>query len=189
VVLIFILFGLIDLGRVFYFDVGLTGATREGARQASWFDPSNTTNPNPFLYDGAIKSSVDAILAHSSLPASTLGNASGTTCPAPADSNSAYNAPYPDSIYPSDVNQPLLFICYTNTPGLDLTSAPTDNSYKGRDVNVILLMSFGFSICASAPSIRGVNARSRSSSSRSWRRCCSCFFSEWSTSGGSSIST
>jgi Flp pilus assembly protein TadG len=145
VVLIFILFGLIDLGRVFYFDVGLTGATREGARQASWFDPSNTTNPNPFLYDGAIKGSVDAILGHSGLPASTLGNASGTTCPAPADGNSAYNAPYPASIYPSGTNQPLLFICYANTPGIDLTSAPTDNSYKGRDVNVILLMSFGFS--------------------------------------------
>jgi hypothetical protein len=153
VVLIFILFGLIDLGRVFYFDVGLTGATREGARLASWFDPSNPTNlvcgtspsPNPDLCDAAIKSSVDAILAHSGLPASTLGNSNGTTCPAPADSNSAYNAPYPDSIYPSPVNQPLLFICYANTPGLDLTSAPTDNSYRGRDVNVILLMSFGFS--------------------------------------------
>jgi hypothetical protein len=48
-------------------------------------------------------------------------------------------------MYPSGTNQPLLFICYANTPGIDLTSAPTDNSYKGRDVNVILLMSFGFS--------------------------------------------
>ena len=144
VVLIFILFGLIDLGRIFYFDVGLTGAAREGARQASWFDPSNSTNPNPSLYDGAIKSSVDAILTHSGLPASTLGNSSGTTCPAPTDGNSAHNAPYLDSIYPSGLNQPLLFICYANTPGLDLTSAPRDNSYKGTDVNVILLMSFGF---------------------------------------------
>jgi hypothetical protein len=27
---------------------------------------------------------------------------------------------------------------------MDLTSAPSDNSYKGNDVNVILVMSFGF---------------------------------------------
>ena len=33
---------------------------------------------------------------------------------------------------------------YDGTPGLDLTSAPADNSLKGRDVNVILVMSFGF---------------------------------------------
>ena len=48
-VLILLLFGLIDLGRVFYFDVGLQGAVREGARHATWFDPQ--TGTNPFLYD------------------------------------------------------------------------------------------------------------------------------------------
>jgi Flp pilus assembly protein TadG len=62
-VLVLLLFGLIDLGRVFYFDVGLQGAVREGARQASWFDPE--TGTNPYLYDSAIKSSVDAILTKS----------------------------------------------------------------------------------------------------------------------------
>src|SRR5207247_3028184 len=40
VVLIFILFGLIDLGRAFYFGVGLQGAAREGARAGTWFDAS-----------------------------------------------------------------------------------------------------------------------------------------------------
>lgn len=144
-ILVLLMFGLIDLGRVFYFDVGLTGATREGARQGSWFDPTNTSNPNPFLYDGAIKSSVDAILQKSGLPSgSVLGNVSGTTCPTTADGNVNYNPPYLASIYPTTLNQPLLFICYANTPGLDITSAPTDNSYKGTDVNVILLMSYGF---------------------------------------------
>src|SRR2546421_12832566 len=39
IVLVLLLFGLVDLGRVFYFDVGLTGATREAARHASWFVP------------------------------------------------------------------------------------------------------------------------------------------------------
>ena len=143
VVLIFILFGLIDLGRVFYYDVGLMGATREGARQASWFDPSNTTNPNPYLYDSAIKTSVDRVLEKSGLPDSVLENP-GTTCPTPTDGNSAFNPPYADTAYPTALNQPVLFVCYAGTPGLDLSAAPSDNSYKATDVNVILLMSFGF---------------------------------------------
>ncbi len=136
-----LLFGLIDLGRVFYFDVGLQGAVREGARQASWFDPDTNTNPN--LSDDAIKSSVDAILTKSGLPVSVLQNP-GATCPSPTDGNAAFNPPYADSAYPADVNAPALYICYGNTPGLDLASAPTDNSFKGTDVNVILVMSFGF---------------------------------------------
>jgi hypothetical protein len=141
VVLVIVLFGLIDLGRVFYFDVGLMGATREGARNGTWFDPSAGTNP--YLYDGSIKASVDRILEKSSLPDSILQNPD-TTCPTPTDGNIAFNPPYADSTFPTSVDQPLLFICYANTPGLDLASAPSDNSYKGADVNVILVMSFGF---------------------------------------------
>ena len=141
IVLILLLFGLIDLGRVFYFDVALTGAVREGAREASWFDQSSGTNPH--LYDSAIKSSVDAILTHSGLPASQLQNPT-PTCPTTQDGNAAYNPPYTPDTYPAGLNQPLLFICYGNTPGLDLTSAPLDNGYKGTDVNVVLVMSFGF---------------------------------------------
>ena len=143
IVLVLLLFGLLDLGRVFYFDVGLAGAAREGARQASWFDPSNTAHPNPFLYDAAIKSDVDAVLKHSGLPASTLGNP-GTTCPGPTDGNTEYNPPYAAATYPAGTNQPVLYICYSNIPGLDLTAPPNDNSYRGTDVNVILVMNFGF---------------------------------------------
>lgn len=139
-VLMLILFGLIDLGRVFYYDVALQGASREGARQASWFDPATSTNPQ--LYDGAIKGAVDAILAHSGLPASTLGNPS-TTCPTTADGNVAYDPPYVASVYPAAFDQPVLYICYADTPGLDLSAAPSDNSYKASDVNVILVMNFG----------------------------------------------
>jgi len=140
-VLVLLLFGLIDLGRVFYYDVGLQGAVREGARQASWFDPSTGTNPT--LYDAAIKSSVDAILTKSGLPTSVLQNSSAT-CPTTADGNTSFNPPYADGAFPANANQPSLYICYDNTPGLDLTAAPTDNSLKGADVNVILVMSFGF---------------------------------------------
>jgi Flp pilus assembly protein TadG len=143
VVLLLLALGLTDLGRVFYFDIGLTGATREGARQASWFDPK--TGTNPYLYDNAIKTAVDGMLTNSGLPASALQNPSGTTCPTTSDGNSQYNPPYTDSAYTAGgINQPLLYICYNNTPGLDLATAPTDNSLKGQDVNVILLMSFGF---------------------------------------------
>jgi Flp pilus assembly protein TadG len=144
VLLLFILLGLIDLGRAFYFSVGLQSASREGARQASWFDPGTGTNPN--LYDAAIQSAVDAVLADSGLPPSQLQNsATGTTCPSTADGNAAYNPPYTAAAYAAtSVNQPLLYICYANTPGLDFSTAPNDNSLKGQDVNVILVMNFGF---------------------------------------------
>src|SRR5438132_5505534 len=165
------LFGLVDLGRVFYFDVGLTGATREAARHASWFVPppsgSGAPGANPSLYDTdgwsqdpcpyepggnptgdpnpnpGIKQSVDCNLNKYHLPSSILQNPI-TTYPAPTDGNTTYNQPYLDSTYPGAANQPLLYICYANTPGLDLATAPTDNSYKGLDVNVILVMNYGF---------------------------------------------
>src|SRR3989454_1752364 len=171
IVLVLLLFGLIDLGRVFYFASGLTGATGEGRRPASWFvpppsgsaspvtnrslydtdgwaqdpcpyepggNPTGDTNPNP-----GIKRSVDCNLNKYHLPSSILQNPT-TTCPAPTDGNTFYNPPYLDSTYPGAVNQPLLYICYANTPGLDLATAPTDNYYKGLDVNVILVMNYGF---------------------------------------------
>src|SRR5258708_7241256 len=68
IVLLVLLLGLIDLGRVFYFAVGFRGAPREGARQGSWFDPA--TGSNPALSDSAIKGSVDAILRKSGLSTS-----------------------------------------------------------------------------------------------------------------------
>jgi Flp pilus assembly protein TadG len=141
-VLVLILLGLLDLGRAFYFDVGLFGATREGARQAIWFDASSGINTT--LDDADIKSAVDLTLKHSSLPASVLQNPA-TTCPATADLNANYNPPYVDSAYsPSTPGVPILYICYGNQPGLDFQTAPLDNSYRGMDVNVIVLMNFGF---------------------------------------------
>lgn len=140
-VLVLLLFGLVDLGRVFYYDVGLQGAAREGARSASWFNQNTGTNPG--LDDTDILAAVNAILSKDGLPPAVLQNP-GTTCPAPTDGNTIYNPPYADSTYPTSLNAPSLYICYANTPGLDLTSAPTDNSMKGDDVNVILVMSFGF---------------------------------------------
>jgi hypothetical protein len=155
-VLVLLLFGLIDLGRVFYFDVGLQGAVREGARHATWFD--SATGTNPFLYDTdgwngqpcsdpnphpGIKESVDCNLSKAGLPVSVLQNP-GATCPTVTDGNTAFNPPYDNSAYPAALNAPSLYICYAQTPGLDIATAPTDNSLKDTDVNVILVMSFGF---------------------------------------------
>jgi hypothetical protein len=56
-----------------------------------------------------------------------------------------YNPPYTAAAYATtSLNQPLLYICYASTPGLDFSTAPNDNSMKGQDVNVILVMNFGF---------------------------------------------
>ena len=139
-VLILILVGLLDLGRSFYFGVALRGATREGARVASWFDASNDNNPT--LDDADIKAAVDGILAKSGLPASVLANP-GTTCPSPVDGNSLSNPPYADATFGGGArNAPVLYICYANAPGTDMTVPPGDNSHAGQDVNVVLAMRF-----------------------------------------------
>ena len=140
VLLLFILLGLIDFSRVFYFDTGLHGAAREGARHGAWFD--EPTRHNPYLYDSEIKTAVDQTLAGISgvAPSVLAGN-----CPETADGNPYHNPPFVSSAYPAVgvYNQPNLFICYDNDPDLDLATAPTDNSRKLQDLNVILLMNYG----------------------------------------------
>ena len=142
VVLILLVLGLIDFGRAFYFGIGLTSAAREGARQASWFD--DATGTNPYLYDQAIKDVVDRNLKNSGLQASVLGNATGTSCPSTSDGNSLHNPPYAGSAYSMNPGSPILYICYADDPGLDLTAPPIDNRYRGSDVTVIVVMDFGF---------------------------------------------
>jgi hypothetical protein len=160
VVLILILFGLIDLGRAMYFGVGLRSAAREGARQGTWFDWDNVNSVGVLshLYDtdgcsgscdpckdatGGIKEAVDCSLKQSNLPTSVLQNPT-TTCPSTSDGNGNHNPPYVSSAYSASAGRPLLYICYENTPGLDITAPPTDTSMKGKDVNVIVLMNFQF---------------------------------------------
>lgn len=157
-VLILLLVGLFDVGRSFYFDVALHGATREAARQAAWFDGDAGTNPTLFDTDAAwsgdpcqdptpgIKQVVDCSLGKAFLPASVLRNP-GTTCPTTADGNADFNPPFVESAYAGvPVNTPVLYVCYAGTPGADQATAPTDGSYwdhGAKDVNVILLMRFG----------------------------------------------
>jgi len=144
IVLLLILLGLIDFSRVFYFDTGLHGAAREGARHGSWFD--TPTRNNKYLDMADIKLAVDQSLAGVSgvSPSVYAG-----TCPGTTDPN--YNPPY-TSGYPAAgvINQPNLWICLNDNPALDISGGgfppgPGTGSatYRLMDLNVILLMNYG----------------------------------------------
>lgn len=138
VVLVLLVGGIVDIGRSMYVTETLSNAAREGARHGAWFDAPSQANP--YLDNSDIKAAVDAELAAGSLPASILKNP-GTTCPSPTDGNSFHNPPYVSSAYPSTANQPWLYICYNNSPGLDYTTPAT--TMGQLDLNVILLYSYG----------------------------------------------
>ncbi|HVS49911.1 MAG TPA: TadE/TadG family type IV pilus assembly protein [Candidatus Dormibacteraeota bacterium] len=138
VVLLLLVGGLVDIGRAIYTSEALSNAAREGARHGVYFDAARQTHPG--LYDAEIKVAVDAELATISIPGSVLKNP-GTTCPAPTDGNAFHNPPYANSAYPPTANQPWLYICYNNTPGLDFTSAATNQGQL--DLNVIVLYAYG----------------------------------------------
>jgi Flp pilus assembly protein TadG len=138
VVLLLLVGGLVDIGRSIYITEALSNAAREGARHGAFFDAPNLSHP--YLYDASIKAAVDAELAAISLPASVLKNP-GNTCPNVTDGNAFHNPPFVSTAYPATANQPWLYICYNNTPGLDFTSAATNQA--GLDVNVIVLYTYG----------------------------------------------
>src|SRR5438093_709077 len=138
VVLLLLVGGLVDIGRSIYVSEALSNAAREGARHGAWFDAPHVSHP--FLDDAQIKASVDAELAAISVPASILKNP-GTTCPNVTDGNSVHNPPYVSAAYPATANQPWLYICYNNTPGLDFTSPATNQAQL--DLNVIVLYTYG----------------------------------------------
>jgi Flp pilus assembly protein TadG len=137
VVLLLLVGGLVDIGRAIFVTEALSNAAREGARHAVWFDAP--TVAHPYLYDSQIQTTVNTELATISLPASVLKN-STTTCPATSDGNAYHNPPYASSAYPPAANQTWLYICYNNTPGVDFTSPPANESQQ--DVNVIVLYSY-----------------------------------------------
>ena len=138
VVLLLLVGGLVDIGRSIYVSGTLSNAAREGARHGAWFDAG--TQSHPYLDDTDIKSAVDGELAAIGLPASVLKNP-GTTCPNPTDGNGVHNPPFASSAYPATANQPWLYICYNNTPGLDFTSPATTQAQL--DLNVIVVYTYG----------------------------------------------
>jgi len=138
VVLLLLVGGLVDIGRAIFISEALSNATREGARHGAWFDAPRQSHP--YLEDAQIKAAVDAELSTISIPASVLKNP-GTTCPSPSDGNAFHNPPYVNSAYPAVANQPWLYICYNNTPGLDFASPATNQGQL--DLNVIVLYAYG----------------------------------------------
>ena len=138
VVLLLLVGGLVDIGRSIYTTEALSNAAREGARHGAFFDAPNLSHP--YLYDASIKAAVDTELAAISLPASVLKNP-GNTCPNVTDGNAYHNPPYVSSAYPATANQPWLYICYNNTPGLDFSSPATNQAQL--DLNVIVLYTYG----------------------------------------------
>ncbi len=138
VILLLLVGGLVDIGRSIYVSEALSNAAREGARHGAWFQAPSQSHP--YLYDDEIKVEVDAELATISLPASVLKNP-GTTCPTTSDGNTVHNPPFVSSAYPATANQPWLYICYNNTPGLDFASPATNQGQL--DLNVIVLFTYG----------------------------------------------
>lgn len=149
IVLLLLVTGLLDLSRVFYFDVSLQSTTREAARHAAWYDTASRRNI--YLDDTEIVNSVNTSLGGAGLSVTGNSGSGLATCLAGAPNN---NPPYNDfsgaapNPYPASttVNQPVLFICYTKPDGTQLTSlaaAPTDNSWRLGDINVVLLMNYG----------------------------------------------
>jgi hypothetical protein len=139
VVIILLMGGLFDIGRAYYWSIDLHNAAREGARHAAWFD--ETRRLNPYLDQADLKSAVDDVLAGDLIPVSQLQPG----CPPTADGNIQGNPPLLSSAYPTQINQPWLYICYRQgSSTLPQTTPPADPSgYWLQDLSVIVLVSYG----------------------------------------------
>ena len=153
IVLLLIVAGLIDLSRVFYFNVDLLGSAREGARHGVWYDVPTRTNP--YLTDSIILQAVSQNLSGAGLPGVTTNGSVTTGCPIPTDGNTYGNPPYSSALYPTTVNQPVAYLCYSppnpanagctiGTSQIASRTSPTiDNCWRLGDLHVIVLMSYG----------------------------------------------
>jgi Flp pilus assembly protein TadG len=149
VFLLLVLAGVLDMSRLYFDRINLLGSAREGARHAAWFDTPNRRNP--YLDDADIIAAVNTNLGGAGLPSVTSNRSAPLgACPTPSDGNAYANPPFDLTYYPTAINQPYLYICYTppSNPGCtlpsgpqpSLASAPADNCWRLGDVNVVLLM-------------------------------------------------
>jgi len=143
IVLMLLLSGLLDFGRVFFYDVGIHGAAYAGARHGVWFDTGS--HQNRYLDDADITLAVNR-----GLTGAGLASVSGPqgTCPVGLD-NSVNDPPYASNVYPTGLNAAYLYICYTRPGGgspigtLTTAPGPFDTSWRLGDVNVIVLLNYG----------------------------------------------
>jgi TadE-like protein len=143
IVLMLLLSGLLDFGRVFFFDVAIHGSAYAGARHAIWFDTGS--HQNRYLDDADITLAVNRGLTGAGM---APVNGPQGTCPAGLD-NSVSDPPYAASLYPTGLNAAYLYICYTRPGGgspigtLTTAPGPFDTSWRLGDVNVIVLLNYG----------------------------------------------
>lgn len=142
-VLMLLLGGLLDFGRVFFYAVGIQGAAQAAARHAAWFE--NGSQQNRYLDDADVVAAVNQGLAGAGL--ASISAPQGT-CPAGLG-NTINDPPFASSAYPTGNNAVYLYICYRKagsaTPVGTLSPAPKpfDSSWRQGDVNVILLLNYG----------------------------------------------
>ncbi|HYM51085.1 MAG TPA: TadE/TadG family type IV pilus assembly protein [Candidatus Limnocylindrales bacterium] len=102
--LMLLVLGSADLGRLFYYAVEVTNAAREGARQGVAFDPALASNPNDTYAQ---------VLSVVRSEASDLQAAGALSTPTASPSHCLPGAaPYGDIYYPSTPNTGWVYICF-----------------------------------------------------------------------------
>ena len=107
--LMLLVLGSADLGRLFFAAVEITNAAREGARQGVIYDPSLPGNPN----DG-----YPQVLAVVQSEATDLQAAGALQSPIASPSHCLPSSPpYADSYYPSTPNSGWVYVCFDGSDG------------------------------------------------------------------------
>jgi Flp pilus assembly protein TadG len=114
--------GSADLGRVFYYSIEITNASREGARTGSAYDP---VSANASATQAAVVAAVKKEASDLSL--------SQPTGLAPANCQSG--PPYADAYYPTQANSGYIFVCFAENDSATSGSA-------GQTVRVTILYNF-----------------------------------------------
>jgi Flp pilus assembly protein TadG len=118
--------GSADLGRVFYYSIEITNASREGARTGSAYDPFN----------GNASATQAAVVAAVKKEAADLNLTQPTGL---APSNCQSGPPYADAYYPSLANSGYIFVCFS-VSGAENDSATSGTA--GQTVRVTILYTF-----------------------------------------------
>ncbi len=115
-VLMLLVMGSADLGRVFYYSIAVTNAAREAARQGTYYDPVSNSN----LYDSYAKV---LATAQTEVPGDVT-----LSLPASAPSHCLTGAPSSwVPYYPTQPNSGYVFICFD---GNDSQSAPATQTIQ-----------------------------------------------------------
>lgn len=126
-IVMLLVLGSADLGRVFYYGIALTNAAREGARHGTFYDPTNTTNPNATASNAPILAAIQAEMPLGVTLTQPYPPPNPSTCP---------TQPYGDFAYPTGINTANVYICFNEN--YSLTSAT-----PGQTIRVVILFNFG----------------------------------------------